>query len=121
MRKWIVATGMALGVAAWAQAQGKVEVPHNFVGTWKASLQYCGANDDDSVLKITTRGLHYYEAGGAVVKVIRQGQQNATLQVLMQDETGASYPVSVRLLLSADGKRLTERTAMGDAVRYRCP
>ena len=119
MRKIIFA--LVLGAAGLAQAQGKAEVPGGFVGTWKASLQYCRSQDDDSVLKITRRELHYFEAGGAVVKVSGKGPHDTTLQVRMQDETGAAYPLSVRLSLSADGKRLTEHTAMGDTERYRCP
>lgn len=67
MRKMIFT--LVLGVAGLAQAQGKAEVPGGFVGTWKASLQYCRSHDDDSILKITRRELHYFEAGGAVVKV----------------------------------------------------
>ncbi len=113
---WLLA---GLGFSLNAAAQTAVQVPTELRGTWKADLQYCQTADDDSVLTIGRRELHYYEAGGTVRKITRQGGRYV-LEVDISDETGARHRNRIRLSLADNGKRLIEHTAHGTQTRYRC-
>lgn len=113
---WLLA---GLGCSLNAAAQTSSQVPADLRGTWKADLQYCQTADDDSVLTIGHRELHYYEAGGSVRKVTRQGGRYV-LEVDMIDETGGRYRNRIRLSLADNGRRLIEHTADGAQTRYRC-
>jgi len=106
-------------LSSGAAAQTQTKVPREFQGEWNMKVADCGSALNDSVLKIRTGSLTYYESSGPVRAVIRRGRQLALLAELTGE--GETSVHAARFSLSRNGQTLTDELSAPPLVRYRCP
>jgi hypothetical protein len=97
---------------------GSPSMPAAFLGTWNTDRAQCGQQSQGSEgsLTVKPRHLQFYEGGGPVAVVVRQGEV-VTVTLTLSSE-GSTEEATYRFALSADGQTLTDLSTGG--VRYRC-
>lgn len=97
-------------------------IPAQFLGTWTSSLEKCGSYGDDSMLRLESEHISYWESSGSVkTVVVRENNEIAMIAELSGE--GETWLGTLQLKLSPDGSSLIdEYTVPGEQiVRYRCP
>ena len=110
---------MALCAGA-ASAERRETVPARFVGEWVADLKRCGADRDDSRLRLDADRIRFHESGGPIRAVVTRGELELAL-IAERSGEGETWLACHRFRLSADRERLIDATGEAEFARYRCP
>ncbi|NZA27781.1 hypothetical protein H0E84_15490 [Luteimonas sp. SJ-92] len=95
-------------------------VPDRFVGHWAGSPGSCDAHIDDLILRIAPNHISYWESEGPIEAVVVRGDEIALISELSGE--GETWLATAKFTLSADGRRLIDRTSAPgrELVRHRC-
>jgi len=106
-------------ISVGAAAQTQQKIPREFQGEWNMRSADCGTALNDSVLKLSSTKVRYYEMSGPIRGVLKRGREIALLaEVSGEGETNLHV---AHFRLSRDGRTLTDVLSTPALVRYRCP
>lgn len=111
---------MALFAGTSMAAERQEAVPARFVGEWVADLKRCGADRDDSRLRLDADRIRFHESGGPIKAVVTRGELELAPIAELSGE-GETWLARHRFRLSADRERLIDATGEAEFARYRCP
>ena len=97
---------------------GSPSMPAAFLGRWNTDRAQCGPESQGSEgsLTVEPRHLQFYEGGGPVLAVVREG--GVVTVTLTLNSEGSTEQATFRFAVSADGQTLTDLST--DTVRRRC-
>lgn len=97
---------------------GSPSMPAAFLGRWNTDRAQCGPESQGSEgsLTVEPRHLQFYEGGGPVLAVVREG--GVVTVTLTLNSEGSTEQATFRFAVSADGQTLTDLST--DTVRHRC-
>ena len=98
-----------------------VAVPDRFVGHWAGSLDSCGSDADDLILRIAPHHIAYWESAGPIKAVVVRGDTEIALISELSGE-GETWLSTAKFTLSQDGRQLIDNTTVPgqELVRYKC-
>lgn len=109
---------LAIVVSSGAFAQTYANVPREFQGEWNLRTADCGSALNDSVLKLQSQKISYYETSGPIRAVLARGRELALLAELSGE--GQTFVHAAQFRLSQDGRTLIDELSTPQLRRYRC-
>jgi hypothetical protein len=117
-------TAILLAMAAMATmsadlaAQPATVIPQPFRGEWNMEMADCGSSRNDSVLRLESRTVKYFDSAGPLRAVVTRGRDIALVAELSGEGETRLHVAQFRL--SRDGRTLTDLLTEPALVRYRC-
>lgn len=109
-------TGACLAAPA---SPPQTTVPRAFQGEWNMRPADCGSALNDSLLRLRSGQIEYYESAGPLRAAVARGRELALIAELRGEGETRLHVAQFRL--SRDGRTLTEVGGTPPLVRYRCP
>jgi hypothetical protein len=96
-------------------------VPDRFTGQWAGSVDACGSDTDDMILRIGSDHIAYWESSGPIRAVVTRGDREIALISELSGE-GETWLSTAKFTLSQDGRQLIDNTSVPgrEFARYKC-
>jgi len=97
-------------------------VPADFLGEWSSDLADCGSPNNESVLKIESTHISYYDRNGPLNSVLAYDHCEDNIELISElSSDGEKMCTITREQFRLDQDQLIAILDGGDFVRYRCP